>query len=57
MIKINPRKLYGSDGYAVQELLKIASLLYKAYYSQNAEEEDNAELVLPTKLGSMKTHK
>ncbi|KNC50086.1 clusterin-associated protein 1 [Thecamonas trahens ATCC 50062] len=29
-IKLNPRKLLMADGYAVKELLKLASLLYKA---------------------------
>jgi len=29
-ININLRKLYNADGYAVKEMLKIASLLYKA---------------------------
>jgi clusterin-associated protein 1 len=28
-IKLNPRKLYGADGYAVKELLKVTSLLYR----------------------------
>lgn len=29
-IKLNTKKLYMADGYAVKELLKIASLLYSA---------------------------
>ncbi|XP_065831936.1 putative leucine-rich repeat-containing protein DDB_G0290503 [Oscarella lobularis] len=29
-IKLNGKKLYGADGYAVKELLKIASMLYDA---------------------------
>ena len=29
-IKLNTKKLYGSDGYAVKEMLKIATLLYEA---------------------------
>lgn len=28
-LKLNTKKLYASDGRAVQELLKIASILYK----------------------------
>lgn len=28
-IKLNPKKLYQSDGEAVQEILKIVSVLYK----------------------------
>ena len=29
-IKLNPKKLYQSDGYAVKELIKVASILYSA---------------------------
>ncbi|XP_065841989.1 clusterin-associated protein 1-like [Oscarella lobularis] len=32
-IKLNGKKLYGADGYAVKELLKIASMLYDAMRS------------------------
>ena len=39
-IKLNTRKLYGADGYAVKELLKITSLLYSAIRS-NEETSDN----------------
>lgn len=28
-IKLNAKKLYAADGYAVKELLKIASVLYR----------------------------
>ena len=28
-IKLNPKKLYAADGYAVKELLKVASLIYR----------------------------
>lgn len=28
-IKLNAKKLYAADGYAVKELLKIATVLYK----------------------------
>jgi hypothetical protein len=34
-LKLNPRKLYAADGYAVQEMLKIANLLYEASISQS----------------------
>ena len=33
-LKINIKRLYGADGYAVKELLKIASLLYTAKESE-----------------------
>ena len=39
-IKLNTRKLYGADGYAVKELLKITSLLYSAIRS-NEDTSDN----------------
>jgi clusterin-associated protein 1 len=29
-VKLNPKKLYMADGYAVKELLKIANLLHQA---------------------------
>jgi hypothetical protein len=29
-VKLNTRKLYGADGYAVKELLKVAQLLYNS---------------------------
>ncbi|XP_015119473.1 clusterin-associated protein 1 [Diachasma alloeum] len=37
-IKLNTKKLYQADGYAVHELLKVATLLYGAQ-SNSAEEE------------------
>lgn len=39
-IKLNTKKLYQADGYAVQELLKIATILYKAYFSKGMEEDE-----------------
>ncbi len=40
-LKLNTKKLYASDGRAVQELLKLATLLYKSIQtSQNAEKEE-----------------
>jgi hypothetical protein len=29
-VKLDSKKLYSSDGYSIQELLKVASILYKA---------------------------
>ena len=43
-IKMNPRRLYGADGYAVKELLKIASLLYKALRFDFSKEETDSEI-------------
>jgi len=39
-IKLNPKKLYTADGYAVQELLKVASMLYNAYTVKGDEQEE-----------------
>ena len=36
-IKLNTKKLYSADGYAVKELLKIASLLYTAMRANVAD--------------------
>ena len=40
-IKLNTKKLYQSDGYAVKELLKVTSMLYSAMRTnkQDANEE------------------
>lgn len=46
-MKLNTRKLYQADGYAVQEMLKIASLLYEAQTTSAEEKflsEDSTQL-------------
>ncbi|XP_011313828.1 clusterin-associated protein 1 [Fopius arisanus] len=60
-IKLNTKKLYQADGYAVHELLKIATLLYEAQ-SKSAEEEilssDNkhqARIDISDRLNELKT--
>ena len=45
-VKLNPKKLYSADGYAVQEIFKVAQLLYKAYSASGNEEEDCIILLL-----------
>lgn len=40
-LKINPKKVYASDGKAVQELLKIATMMFKA--QSNVEGADGAQ--------------
>ena len=37
-IKLNPKKLYQSDGYAVKELIKVSSVLYSAMKINTGEE-------------------
>lgn len=49
--------MYGSDGYAVQEIIKVATVLYKAYNSPPGDEETGQQFSLPTKLSNLKAHK
>ncbi|XP_032560169.1 clusterin-associated protein 1 isoform X1 [Chiroxiphia lanceolata] len=54
-IKLNTKKLYQADGYAVKELLKVTSVLYGAMHTQGGQradlrEEDSAKFKLD--LGS-----
>ncbi|ORX77144.1 hypothetical protein BCR32DRAFT_223596 [Anaeromyces robustus] len=56
-IKLNPKKLYTADGYAVKELLKIANELFKA---KNFEEEITDDSIMTatniqSKLQDLKT--
>ncbi|KAI1291892.1 Clusterin-associated protein 1 [Halotydeus destructor] len=60
-IKLNTKKLYMADGHAVQELLKIASLLYKAaQVSKDVDSSDSGHrknwqhLVNEAKLATLK---
>ncbi|KAJ4458190.1 putative Clusterin-associated protein 1 [Paratrimastix pyriformis] len=50
-IQLNPQKLYGADGYCVQELVKIAKVLidasHKPQKSESQEEASPAKLVEP----------
>lgn len=38
-VKLNIKKLYSADGVAVKELLKLASLLYKATQTATLNDE------------------
>ena len=44
-IKMNPRKLYGADGYAVKEVLKLSSLLYTAVQTESNPDDEENEVV------------
>ena len=44
-IKLIPKKLYAADGHAVQELLKISTMLYKAYNTGGHEDDDTGDIV------------
>jgi len=39
-IKLNPKKLYEANGYAVKELLKVATMLNKAMNASAVDEDD-----------------
>ena len=39
-LKLNTRKLYQADGYAVKELLKVTSVLYTAMKSNSDFDKD-----------------
>ncbi|CAK78831.1 unnamed protein product (macronuclear) [Paramecium tetraurelia] len=56
-LKINAKRLYMADVYAVQEIFKISTYLYKAQISQPAEEDEVHEFSLPSKLCNIKSHK
>ena len=38
-VQLNPKKLYASDGHAVQELLKVAKILYDAKKTVESEKD------------------
>ena len=39
-IKLNTKRLYSADGYAVKELLKVTTVLYSAMKSNNSDSQD-----------------
>lgn len=55
--KLNTRKLYGADGYAVKELLKLAMVLYDAQKSvnENSEFGTDESFGLSSKLSDLKS--
>merc|ERR1719238_757571 len=44
-VKLNLKNLYASNGFAVRELLKVATLLYDAHKNANADEEEEEQTV------------
>jgi len=56
-LNINPKKIYQSDGYAVQELLKIAQRLYKAQQMSNSNNDLSFDQNLKLKLQNLKNLK
>ncbi|XP_077297406.1 clusterin associated protein 1 [Arctopsyche grandis] len=60
-LKLNTKKLYGADGYAVRELLKITTILYDALNiakTDNEEAEDaedpSYQFDISSKIGELK---
>ena len=55
-IKLNTKKLYGADGYAVKEMLKIASMLDQAIREAKKDEDQMLDGVQPlsTKIGDIR---
>lgn len=54
-IILNPKKLYEASGYAVKELLKIATMMYKAMQSSATiidEEEVGANTMMDFNMSS-----
>jgi clusterin-associated protein 1 len=56
-IRLNTKKLYGADGYAVKELLKIATVLHEAMGAQREDAVgagDDSELNISARLSEVK---
>lgn len=49
-MKLNTKKLYGADGYAVRELLKITTVLYDALNIAKADNEEAEDAEDPSYL-------
>jgi clusterin-associated protein 1 len=56
-LRLDPKKLYMANVAAVEELLKVTTILYRAYHSSHNEEEEGADFVLTSKTGNLKAHK
>jgi clusterin-associated protein 1 len=55
-LKLNARKLYGADGYAVKELLRLANVLYDAQRSVvDITEGLTDDFALNSKLSDLKS--
>lgn len=42
-VKMNTKRLYQADGYAVREMLKATSLLYSTLLTNAGEQQDSEE--------------
>ena len=50
-VKLNLKNLYASNGFAVRELLKVATLLHDAYKNASAEEGEGQEEAMSVDIG------
>ena len=50
-VKLNLKNLYSSNGFAVRELLKVATLLHDAHRNATAEDADENDNTLPADIG------
>ncbi|KAF4521697.1 hypothetical protein B566_EDAN017184 [Ephemera danica] len=55
-IRLNTKRLYQADGYAVKELIKVASVLYDAFDTssalENTAEEDDSSNYIPIDISA-----
>ncbi len=54
---LNPKKLYEATGFAVKEMLKVASMMHKAMKTSNIDEDENSAVLdfnLSSKLHNLK---
>lgn len=51
-VKLNTKRLYQADGYAVREMLKATSLLYSTLLSNASEQEDSEERAMSAKAAA-----
>lgn len=58
-VKLNPKKLYGADGYAAKELLRLATVLYDAQrsvtFDVKGDADDGGDFGLTSKLSDLKS--
>ncbi|VDP42988.1 unnamed protein product [Schistosoma mattheei] len=49
-IKLNSKRLYQADGYAVRELIKVTRILYEAMQNSNSESKDEQHCLNVTEI-------
>lgn len=51
-VKMNTKRLYQADGYAVREMLKATSLLYSTLLTNASEQQDSEERAMSAKAAA-----